>query len=81
VQVLEHPYLQLLRPRVGWPRRRTTDQRYEFAAFHHSITSSAIASGDGGTQHVRGRSGTSRSCFSDLVYFLPGFVTVRLGTA
>src|SRR5262249_6671687 len=43
-----HP-VALLRARREWPRsRRTAEQRYELAALH-SITSSAIASSDGGT--------------------------------
>src|SRR5262249_8675398 len=43
-----HRHRRLLRARREWPRRRTTQQRYELAAFH-SITSSASASSVAGT--------------------------------
>src|SRR5262249_23151850 len=41
--------LALLRPRRERPRRRAAEKRYEGAALHHSITSSARASSVGGT--------------------------------
>src|SRR5262249_52860118 len=41
--------LALLRPRRERPRRRAAEKRYERAALHHSITSSARASSVGGT--------------------------------
>src|SRR5215831_16408747 len=40
-QHAEYRHCRLLRARRERPRRRTTEQHYELAASHHSITSSA----------------------------------------
>src|SRR5262249_5612007 len=45
----DHRHRWLLCPRCNRPRCRATEQRDELAAAHHSITSSARASSDGGT--------------------------------
>jgi hypothetical protein len=48
----DHRHRRLLRARRQRPRRRTAEQRDEFAALHlrgHSITSSAMESTPGGT--------------------------------
>src|SRR6516162_3202590 len=45
----DHRHSRLLRARRARPRCRAAEQRYELAAFHHSITSSARASSVGGT--------------------------------
>src|SRR6516164_6699461 len=44
-----HRHRRLLRPRRERPCRRAAEQRDELAASDHSITSSAVASSDGGT--------------------------------
>src|SRR5215470_15867934 len=45
----QHGHVRLLRTRCERPCRRAAEQRDEFAAFDHSITSSATDSSDGGT--------------------------------